>query len=245
MILSVVIGLIFLISPQFGYICGILFKDYQKTDEYINFYFTALTTGGFLIFTPFITVLPCVISFCDEYNSGYMRLILIRTSRKKYLIKRSFSNAVTGGAATALPMLIFWFITLICANPYIPGIRGEYSSPLDHTFLAPLLKLGGGNVVILILIALGFLFGVVWSTIGLCFATIFPNRYVALCCPFILFYTIHVICGMFDAYTLSPVNTILPDILPSWGYLFIYQAVLLLLALLFYFIGAQRRLKDV
>ena len=69
-----------------------------------------------------------------------------------------------------------------------------------------------------------------------------PNRYVALCGPFVLFFLMHLVASALQKEKFSPTNTILPDILPSFGFLFLYQAVLLVLGCAAFIFFARRRL---
>ena len=98
MLISLLLGLVLLVEPQYQYF--LYFARWDNKADYINFFFSSLALGGYLIFTPIITVMPGVFRFCDEYNSGYLRFMLVRSkSRRKYIFSRLFSNAVCGGAA--------------------------------------------------------------------------------------------------------------------------------------------------
>lgn len=115
MLISLLLGLVLLVEPQYQYF--LYFARWDNKADYINFFFSSLALGGYLIFTPIITVMPGVFRFCDEYNSGYLRFMLVRSkSRRKYIFSRLFSNAVCGGAANALPLAVFALIMLISAT---------------------------------------------------------------------------------------------------------------------------------
>lgn len=93
MLISLLLGLVLLVEPQYQYF--LYFARWDNKADYINFFFSSLALGGYLIFTPIITVMPGVFRFCDEYNSGYLRFMLVRSkSRRKYMFSRLFSNAV-------------------------------------------------------------------------------------------------------------------------------------------------------
>lgn len=80
--------------------------------------------------------------------------------------------------------------------------------------------------------------------IGTALSAAIPNRYVALCGPFVLFYLLHLLTGALDMPEFSPTNTILPDILPSFSFLFVYQGVLLALGTAAFVIFVKRRLSE-
>lgn len=239
MLISLLLGLVLLVEPQYQYF--LYFARWDNKADYINFFFSSLALGGYLIFTPIITVMPGVFRFCDEYNSGYLRFMLVRSkSRRKYMFSRLFSNAVCGGAANALPLAVFALIMLIFCDPYVPN--GHSKTPLDGSILQPFENVAGGLGLVGVIILLAFLFGVVWGVIGTALSAAVPNRYVALCGPFVLFFLMHLVASALPKEKFSPTNTILPDILPSFGFLFLYQAVLLVLGCAAFIFFARRRL---
>ena len=77
MLISLLLGLVLLVEPQYQYF--LYFARWDNKADYINFFFSSLALGGYLIFTPIITVMPGVFRFCDEYNSGYLRFMLVRS----------------------------------------------------------------------------------------------------------------------------------------------------------------------
>lgn len=91
MLISLLLGLVLLVEPQYQYF--LYFARWDNKADYINFFFSSLALGGYLIFTPIITVMPGVFRFCDEYNSGYLRFMLVRSkSRRKYMFTRLFQT---------------------------------------------------------------------------------------------------------------------------------------------------------
>lgn len=244
MLLALGIGLVLLLEPVFH----VLFPmggrhSAGAKDDYINLFFSSLALGGYLIFTPLISVLPAVVPFCDEINTGYYQFVVVRKGRARYLFSRWLSNAMAGGLATAGPLVLLAGIALLRCEPYTQQMMDEGSfSPLHSSIFAPFETVGGGLLVVGILVGLAFLFGAVWSTVGLGVAAWIPNRYVGLCAPFVLFFFLHLVCSFLHLETFSPVNTILPDILPSFAFLAVYQLILMAAATLVYGLGANRRL---
>lgn len=242
--LAVLVGLIFLIEPQIAYIKASMFDSLSGKDNYINFLFTSLALGGYLIFTPLITALPCVTSFCEEYNSGFYKYILVRVSRKKYLLSRLVSNAVAGGVTTAIPMLIMFGLSIVLCVPYTKEhLESGIYTPIHGTILEPFELPRGGIYFSVIIVVLSFVFGVVWSTVGLAVSSIITNRYVALCAPFVIFFAMHLFFSGIKLEEFSPVNTILPDILSSFGFLIAYQLTMLIIPIIVFLIIAGRRLR--
>ncbi len=139
-------------------------------------------------FSPFAAVFPVLAYasvFCEEHNSGYLRMILHRTGFAGFMKVRAVTVGFSGGMMIAVP------IAVICLIVYIGGVPG-IPTDSDEGLLAgtkiieAIIKYGdwyvvGGKVV------LGFLFGVLWALVGFAFAVWIPNRYVSLLAPFILY----------------------------------------------------------
>jgi|LSQX01.2.fsa_nt_gb hypothetical protein len=244
MLLSLIIGLALLIEPEFYTLFPSSNRQYlEQKDNYINFIFTSLALGGYLIFTPLISVLPAVIHFCDELNTGYYKFVVLRKGRTSFIVSRWLSNAIAGGIATAGPIVLMTMIALIRCKPYTQQMMDEGSfSPLHSSIFMPFELLWGGLFPVLMIIAFAFIFGAVWSTIGLAVSTLIPNRYIGLCAPFILFFFLHLLFSFLRLEKFSPVNTVMPDILPSFTFLAMYQLVLMAVATLVFWLGAKRRL---
>ena len=90
----------------------------------------------------------------------------------------------------------------------------------------------------------GFVFGMVWSSIGMMFAAMIPNRYVALGLPVAIFYGANVVLNALNLTKFSPVNMILLDIQDSQAFVLIYQFVLLVVSGVIYILVGNRRLKN-
>lgn len=244
MLLSLLIGFALLIEPEFMAVVSFAGGAYTgKISNYINFIFTSLALGGYLIFTPLISVLPSVIHFCDELNTGYYRFVILRKGRASFIFSRWLSNAIASGIATAGPLVLLTAISLICCEPYTQQMMEDgIFSPLHNTILAPFELTWGGLFPVAIIILLAFVFGAVWGTVGLALSSLIPNRYIGLCAPFIVFFFLHLLCSFLRLERFSPVNMILPDILPSFLFLGIYQLLLMAIATTVFCFGAQRRL---
>lgn len=149
--------------------------------------------SGFSPFAAIFPVLAYVAVYCEEYNSGYLRMILHRTGYAGFMRVRAVTVACSGGMMIAVP------VTIVCLTAYIGGAHG-IPADSDEGLLAgtktieALMKYGdwyvvGGKVV------LGFLFGALWALVGLAFAVWIPNRYVSLLAPFILYDTLWLFIG--------------------------------------------------
>lgn len=239
MILAVAIGLVLLLQPSFETFKGMIKYNISISDDYISFYTNALGLGGFLVFTPLLVVLPGVIQFCDDYNTGYSRFIITRKNRKTYLFSRYLSSVISGGIACMLALVMLGIITIILCKP-----AGVNDSGTGTVIYSSFEKSGGGLVLIAHICFMGFIFGIVWSSVGMAVSAVIPNRYVALCMPLIIFYGAHIILSYLELYRFSPVNMIYLDIQKSLTFVLVYQAIILLITIAIFIAAGDRRLKD-
>lgn len=239
MLLSLIAGLIMLgvgfypeIKAYFN--SGLLIKY-----DYLGMLMKGLTSGGFLVFTPIIVVLPGVMQFCDDYKYGYSRFIITRVSRKKFLIQRYIATIIAGGVACMLPLLVFSIGSIIfCDAP-------ENYSRVDYSVIySGFASMWEGKAVMAHICLYGFIFGCVWASVGMMFAVMIPNRYAALGFPLAVFCIANIVCNVLEAYKFSPVNMLLVDIQQSQGFVLAYQGILLLVSMILYLIVGNGRLKN-
>ena len=71
---------------------AINFSDMGTT--FLNEIFVTDATSGFGLFAPILAVLPATTLFCDDYNSGYIKPILSRIEKKRYIKEKLFFQEV-------------------------------------------------------------------------------------------------------------------------------------------------------
>ena len=112
MVVSVLLGLLFLlrgkvlsvISYNCRYNAHLSFKDVG--DMFLQDIHTAHVISGYDVFAPIFAVLPSATIFCDDFNSGYIKWILNRSSRKRYIKEIMLCSSVGGSLAIFLPSLL-------------------------------------------------------------------------------------------------------------------------------------------
>lgn len=84
------------------------------------------TMESFLYFLllPIIAVLPFGTSYLTDNQSGFLKGIYMRISRKKYLIAKYISSFVAGGIAVILPLSV----NLMCALIFLPNLDPQVVS---------------------------------------------------------------------------------------------------------------------
>ena len=139
-------------------------------------------------FGPFAAVFPVLAygtSFCEEYQSGYYRMIFSRMSPVRFGRIRICSVALSGGVMLAVPIASACIMAYILGVPGVP--QGSDEGLLDGTIMLTYIVKYGDWYIAVGKTVLGFLFGCVWALMGFLFAVWIPNRYVALIAPFVLY----------------------------------------------------------
>ena len=157
--------------------------------------------SGFGPFAAVFPVLAYATRFCEEYQSGYYRMIFARLSPVQFGRIRILTVALSGGVMIAVP------IALSCIMAYtfgVPGVPGDSDvGMIEGTVIFTYIMKYGDGYVAVGKTVLGFLFGCVWALVGFAFAVWIPNRYVALIAPFVLYESLWI--ALYQIIWLNPI----------------------------------------
>lgn len=167
-------------------------------------YFILYNVEGASGFGPFAAIFPSLAyasAFCEEYNSGYLKMIFARISYLKFGVMRLITVALSGGVMLAVPTFA------ACSMAYrfgIPGIPEQSDAGmLNGTEILSYIEKYGDWSVFTWKVILAFLFGCIWALAGLAFAVWIPNKYVSLIAPFVLYESMWI--GFYNLPMLNPV----------------------------------------
>lgn len=194
-------------------------------------------------FGPFAAVFPSLAyasAFCEEYNSGYLKMIFSRISSKKFGIIRIITVALSGGVMVAVPILVSCGMAYYFGIPGIPG--GNDEGMLDGMMMRSYIENYGDWYVFVWKVILGFLFGCMWALAGLAFAVWIPNKYVSLIAPFVLYETMWI--GFYEIPLLNPIWLIRGDAINSYPLSGFMECVYILLAAIIVMLGLKRRFRN-
>jgi hypothetical protein len=145
------------------------------------------------LFVPVIAVLPFADSLALDRTSGYLRLILMRTTYTRYAWAKFVACALSGGAVVAGPLALVFGV----ANMLYPrGINVDATMQRIITTPDALGPFGvlyhtNPDLYIFALIFTCFVGGAAYASLGLAVATITDNRYVVLATPFVLYHVVN------------------------------------------------------
>ena len=91
-------------------------------------------------------------------------------------------------------------------------------------------------------VILGFLFGCIWALVGLAFAVWFPNKYVALIAPFVLYEAMWLALG--EILVLNPIYLMRGDDLNNYPLSGFMECIYILLVSFAVMWGLKRRYRN-
>ncbi len=194
-------------------------------------------------FTPFAAIFPGLAyasAFCEEYSSGYIKLIYSRMPPKKFGLTRIVTVALSGGTMLAIPFIIALSIAYCCGISGIP--TGSDEGLMAGTALVFYIENYGEWYIFLWKVILGFLFGCIWALVGLAFAVWFPNKYVALIAPFVLYEAMWLALG--EILVLNPIYLMRGDDLNNYPLSGFMECIYILLVSFAVMWGLKRRYRN-
>ena len=123
--------------------------------------FNEFGASGFGPFAAVFPVLAYATRFCEEYQSGYYRMIFSRMSPTRFGRIRICSVALSGGVMLAVPIASACIMAYILGVPGVP--QGSDEGLLDGTIMLTYIVKYGDWYIAIGKTVLGFLFGCVWS----------------------------------------------------------------------------------
>ena len=194
-------------------------------------------------FTPFAAIFPGLAYasvFCEEYSSGYLKMMYSRMLPTKFGLIRMVTVALSGGTMLAIPFIIVFGIAYYCGIPGIP--TGSDEGLMAGTALVFYIENYGEWYIFLWKVILGFLFGCIWALAGLAFAVWLPNKYVALIAPFVLYEAMWLALGKISV--LNPIYLMRGDDLNNYPLSGFMECIYILLASFAVMWGLKRRQRN-
>lgn len=204
------------------------------------------------LFYPILVMIPYVLSYRRDRDSGYRQLILLKTSRKAYLGARAAAVFSSAFMAILLPALSWIPVCRLIGDTDWDYARKYYA---HNILFAPSFYEGH---VVLYCVMYAFhaaLLGAVFALLGLGLSAVIKNRYLALLLPFC--YAIFlssiltslfketIIGKSFEAMNLMPLQTYCYREVYPLGYwtVPVYEAVLVAIGLALYWGGDYHACK--
>ena len=159
--------------------------------------FTSITPAMFYRFIPLICVLAYGWSYSSDVRSGYIKSIITRTSKSKYLISKYFATFISGGLVVLIPILVN-ILTLACFMPFrMPNVSDSiYYAELSAFAFANLFYKVPALYMVIILI-FHFILGGLFATFAMAVSMFTTNKYIVTLFPFVFSFLYSYACSMF------------------------------------------------
>lgn len=142
---------------------------------------------------PIIAVLPYGESFYHDWKNGYIKNILLRTNRKKYLLGKYVSIFLTAGIAVTLPLIIDFILTAAVLPALLPDVTTAlfpifYQSMWSNLFYTHPL------IYTMLYLGIDFIFAGLMAELIFCVTNLAENVFIVLIFPFACYLFIENIC---------------------------------------------------
>lgn len=215
------------------------------------FYFNAYDAwrrviAAFVLLAPLAAALPYADSLLQDRNQGFARYALLRMTHTRYLLTKFLVNMLVGGLVVALPMALFFVFTLFHyprGLPPVPPVSDANGPIWAYGFLSDYYK-PYPDLYVAGRILLGFLFGMVFSSLGMALSPFVRMRYVILASPFIFLIAFGFIANFVGAPVWWAAYALVPDQMDSTALTVFAPLGLLFLASMISIFGFIRKNND-
>lgn len=147
---------------------------------YFHCFFLGMKTA-LPVFYPIVVMIPYVLSYRRDRDSGYRQLILLKTSRKAYLGAKALAVGISAFGAVLLPCLAWIPVCRLLGDTNWDYAKQYYGHNI--LFMPSFYE----EHVVLYCVMYAFhaaLLGAVFALFGLGLSAVVKNRYLALLLPF-------------------------------------------------------------
>lgn len=194
----VLVGVAFAIAPiKEGWLA--IAPDYMLMElspyvHWIYLYPTASENIYKLIF-PLLAAIAYADSYAEDFNTGFIKNILTKVKKKKYLRIRYIVNFCLGGFIVILPLMLNFLCTMAVYPLIEPNFYYGSNLVIESSFL-PDLYYQHPFLYILLRIFILFFVGGMFASLGLAVSVFIKNRYVIVIFPFLIFMVLDIIIGV-------------------------------------------------
>lgn len=147
---------------------------------------------------PILCVLPIINILIDESLPGYEDIILMRTTRLKYIEARIVSTILSGFIEIFLGGILFVLcLRLIGINFSVPGVYNSEYGLIEGTIYYKITEAGKPVLSVLLMMLIFSLMSISWSMLALLTSRYIKNKYALVIIPFLVHKLLIFICYPF------------------------------------------------
>ena len=172
----------------------------QSPYELFSLFGSSQISNLFFVLIPILSAISFSDSYLEDLNSGFLKNVLSRCSKRKYLHSKFLSNFIISGITIAIPLLI-QLIFLLATRPNITPYK--LAGTMRKGWLNVDLFLNNPLAYTLMWIFISFMFAGVIASIALGISIVIRNKFVAVISPFIVVMGIHILFQPLGLYKYS------------------------------------------
>lgn len=146
------------------------------TGYHIDLIQTGLSSSVALMVLPILCTLPYTAAFLEEYQSGYIKVYLMKCDERRYVRGKVIAPMLAGGLCLTAGVLLAYTAAALIYTPM--ELAGDMPSAWSALF-GPCLRY--------------MVCGALWAGVGALLANVSLSRYMAYASPFVLFYVLVVL----------------------------------------------------
>ena len=155
-----------------------------ETMDVYYYWCNSFMFGGFysIYVVPMLAAIPYAVSFCEEYNTNMLRVLLMKAGKNKYCISKVLMTFLSGALSVSTGGTIF----ILLANSFVRLFNQDRLQEAEAFPYYEFLRQGNAVCYFTVVIFLLFLTGGLWATAALLVSSYFPNIYLTAASPLIL-----------------------------------------------------------
>lgn len=173
-------------------------NTYQRGESpYLTPFTTWFANDSFSIYSqiffmqlPILASIPYADSYWVDKNSGFIKCIYTRVKKNDYLIAKYITNFIVGGAVIAIPLIFNIYLLFMKLPALKPSIFSGLELPKEMFgnlyYLHP-------YIYVLVYLFINFMFGGVYSSIGLSISSFCKNRFLVVVIPFLTYISMFIV----------------------------------------------------
>lgn len=192
-------------SASEGMIPHSVFSKWMGAEQFTfvpTLYFTAL---------PILAALPYGESYFRDLKSGYVRQLVLCSSRARYLRAKYLAVYLSAGLAVLFPLVLNLLLSMATLPSITPSIAAGYFPLGDATRFLPGLPYESPYLYTAVYLAIIFLFSGAAATVSLAVAPFATNRFVVCLAPFGLICLVGYLCSFLGCGQWNPLLFLNPS----------------------------------
>lgn len=140
---------------------------------------------------PLLVSIPYGWSYCEEKRSGYIRMVIVRSGKKAYLLSKYIAVFVSGALAMVIPLLFNFCISALFFPATTPTPVYCTSNGIFYESLMSMIYYSSPFLYVLFYLCIDFVFGGLISCISYATACFVKHRTVAVIVPLFCLLSFH------------------------------------------------------